>query len=85
MQSAQKNATGAANQTKNKRPSREEAEAAVRTLLLWAGENPDREGLVNTPKRVVTAYEEMLAEWSDYRKFPESLTSMQNVCKLRKA
>ena len=64
MQSAQKNANGAANQTKNKRPSREEAEAAVRTLLLWAGENPDREGLVNTPKRVVKAYEEMFAGYN---------------------
>ena len=64
MQSAQKNATGAAHQTKNKRPSREQAEAAVRTLLLWAGENPDREGLVNTPKRVVKAYEEMFAGYN---------------------
>ncbi|AQT44953.1 MULTISPECIES: GTP cyclohydrolase I FolE [Bartonella] len=64
MQSAQKNATGAAHQTKNKRPGREEAEAAVRTLLLWAGENPDREGLVNTPKRVVKAYEEMFAGYN---------------------
>ena len=64
MQSAQKNATGAANQTKNKRPGREEAEAAVRTLLLWAGENPDREGLINTPKRVVKAYEEMFAGYN---------------------
>ncbi|AQT42701.1 GTP cyclohydrolase I [Bartonella apihabitans] len=64
MQSAQKNATDAAHQTKNKRPSREEAEAAVRTLLLWAGENPDREGLVNTPKRVVKAYEEMFAGYN---------------------
>lgn len=64
MQSAQKNAIGAAHQTKNKRPSREEAEAAVRTLLLWAGENPDREGLVNTPKRVVKAYEEMFAGYN---------------------
>lgn len=40
------------------RPSREDAEAAVRTLLLWAGDNPDREGLVDTPARVVRAYEE---------------------------
>ena len=64
MQSAQKNATGAAHQTKNKRPGREEAEAAVRTLLLWAGENPDREGLINTPKRVVKAYEEMFAGYN---------------------
>ncbi len=40
------------------RPSREEAEAAVRTLLRWAGDNPDREGLLDTPARVVRAYEE---------------------------
>ncbi len=36
-----------------KRPSREEAEAAVRTLIAWAGDDPNREGLVDTPKRVV--------------------------------
>lgn len=49
------------------RPSREEAEAAVRTLLLWAGDNPDREGLIDTPKRVVKAYEEF---FSGYREDP---------------
>lgn len=43
------------------RPSRHEAEAAVRTLLRWAGENPEREGLRDTPKRVVKAYEEFFA------------------------
>lgn len=42
-----------------KRPSREEAEAAVRTLIAWAGDNPQREGLLDTPKRVVKAYEEL--------------------------
>jgi len=42
-----------------KRPSREEAEAAVKTLIAWAGDNPDREGLLDTPKRVVKAYEEL--------------------------
>ena len=36
--------------------SREAAEAAVRTLLRWAGEDPAREGLLETPKRVVNAY-----------------------------
>tara|TARA_R110002110_G_scaffold21160_2_gene84310 strand:- start:6636 stop:7268 length:633 start_codon:yes stop_codon:yes gene_type:complete len=41
-----------------KKPSREQAEAAVRTLIAWAGDNPDREGLVDTPGRVVRAYEE---------------------------
>jgi GTP cyclohydrolase I len=40
------------------RPTREEAEAAVATLLLWAGEDPSREGLVDTPRRVVDAFEE---------------------------
>ena len=40
------------------RPSREAAEQAVRTLIRWAGEAPDREGLLDTPKRVVRAYEE---------------------------
>jgi GTP cyclohydrolase I len=41
------------------RPSREEAMAAVRTLIRWAGDDPDREGLLDTPKRVVKAYEEL--------------------------
>jgi GTP cyclohydrolase I len=41
------------------KPSREEAEAAVRVLLRWAGDDPAREGLRDTPKRVVKAYEEL--------------------------
>ena len=47
--------------TDNKKPTREEAEAAVRTMLAWTGDNPDREGLVETPKRVVRAYEQFFA------------------------
>jgi GTP cyclohydrolase I len=43
------------------RPSRAEAEEAVRTLLLWAGDDPDREGLRATPDRVVRSYEEFFA------------------------
>ena len=43
------------------RPSREEAEAAVRTLIRWAGDDPDREGLRDTPGRVARAYEEFFA------------------------
>ena len=43
------------------RPSRDEAEDAVRTLLRWAGDDPAREGLLDTPKRVVRAYEEWFA------------------------
>jgi GTP cyclohydrolase IA len=41
------------------RPTRKEAEAAVRTLIEWAGDDPDREGLVDTPKRVTKAWREM--------------------------
>ncbi len=40
------------------RPTRDEALKAVRTLLAWAGDNPDRPGLIDTPKRVVDAYGE---------------------------
>jgi GTP cyclohydrolase I len=40
------------------RPTRDEALAAVRTLIAWSGDNPDREGLLDTPKRVVDAYGE---------------------------
>ena len=43
------------------RPSREKALEAVRTLLAWAGDNPDRPGLIDTPRRVVDAY----GEWFD--------------------
>ena len=42
----------------NPNPSREEAMRAVKTLIAWAGDNPEREGLIETPKRVVKAYEE---------------------------
>lgn len=43
------------------RPSRSEAEAAVRTLIRWAGDDPRREGLASTPSRVVRAYKEFFA------------------------
>src|SRR5258708_4037067 len=43
------------------RPTREAAEAAVRTLLLWAGDDPDREGLKSTPERAGRSYEEFFA------------------------
>ena len=52
------------------RPSRAEAEEAVRTLLRWAGDDPDREGLRDTPKRVVKAY----GDWfRGYAEDPEAL------------
>ncbi|WP_417519215.1 GTP cyclohydrolase I FolE [Minwuia sp.] len=47
------------------RPSREEAEAAVRTLIEWAGDDPNREGLLDTPKRVARAYEEFFAGYDE--------------------
>jgi GTP cyclohydrolase IA len=50
-----------ANETVRERPSRAEAEAAVRTLIAWAGDNPDREGLIDTPRRVADAYGELFA------------------------
>ena len=49
----------------NKKPSRKQAEEAVRTLLRWAGDDPSREGLLDTPKRVVKAYEEYFAGYKD--------------------
>lgn len=56
----------------NNRPSREEAMKAVETLILWAGEDPAREGLLETPKRVVDAYEEY---FSGYRQDPALVLS----------
>jgi len=47
------------------RPSRAEAEAAIRTLIRWAGDDPDREGLRATPARVARAYEEWFAGYND--------------------
>src|SRR5258707_2453840 len=47
------------------RPSREEAEAAVRTLIAWAGDDPTRQGLVDTPRRVVKAYKEFFKGYSE--------------------
>lgn len=47
------------------RPSRTEAEGAVRTLIRWAGDNPDREGLRATPARVARAYEEWFSGYGD--------------------
>ncbi|WP_405227423.1 GTP cyclohydrolase I FolE [Lentisalinibacter sediminis] len=50
-----------------RRPGRRQAEEAIRTLLLWAGEDPDREGLLDTPARVARAYEDW---FSGYREDP---------------
>ena len=49
----------------DQRPTREEAEAAVETLIRWMGETPGREGLVDTPARVVRAWEEFCAGYDE--------------------
>lgn len=60
-------ATTAAPDGNVKRPSRQEAEEAVRTLIAWAGDDPARDGLKDTPGRVVSVYEEFYA---GYRQRP---------------
>lgn len=53
-----------------RRPTEDEALAAVRTLIEWAGDDPDREGLLDTPRRVVKAYRELFAGYeSDPREY----------------
>ena len=47
--------------TSKNKPTREEAKQAVKTMLAWAGDNPDREGLLETPERGESAYEECFA------------------------
>ena len=54
----------------SRRPSREEAEAAIRTLILYAGDDPDREGLAGTPDRVARSYDEF---FSGYREDPKQI------------
>jgi GTP cyclohydrolase IA len=57
-----------------KRPSRADAEEAVRTLIAWAGDDPDREGLVDTPRRFTDAFEEY---YSGYGLDPAETLSRQ--------
>ncbi|NLI26733.1 MAG: GTP cyclohydrolase I FolE [Acetobacter sp.] len=58
------------NSNPSSRPSAEEAKEAVRTLLRWAGDNPSREGLLDTPDRVVRSYEEF---FEGYQQDPEEI------------
>src|SRR5258708_21476944 len=51
--------------TSVRRPSREEALEAVRTLIRWAGDSPEREGLLGTPDRVIRAYEEFFSGYDE--------------------
>jgi GTP cyclohydrolase I len=57
-----------------RRPSRADAEEAVRTLIAWAGDDPNREGLVDTPRRVTDAFEEY---YSGYGQDPAAVLSRQ--------
>ena len=59
-------------QEMNSKPSLEEAMSAVETLIKWAGDDPSREGLVDTPKRVVKAYNEF---FSGYQTNPDEILS----------
>ncbi len=56
----------------NPDPSREEAMQAVKTLIAWTGDNPNREGLIETPKRVVDAYKEF---FDGYKMNPDEILS----------
>ncbi len=58
-------ATKSTRKPKHRRPSRKQAEEAVNTLLLWAGEDPRREGLVDTPARVARAYEDWFSGYKE--------------------
>lgn len=54
------------------KPSQRDAEEAVRTLIAWAGDNPERAGLLETPKRVIASYNEF---FSGYHEDPEAILS----------
>ena len=66
----EENSTASTQTEVEKRPTRQEAEKAVELLLRWAGDDPSREGLVDTPARVVRSYEEF---FSCYEEDPEDM------------
>ena len=70
MTDLRKSSASAPATVSERRPSRAEAEAAVRTLIRWAGDDPSREGLENTPERVAKSYEEF---FEGYRQDPEEI------------
>ena len=61
-------------------PSRAEAEAAVRTLIAWAGDNPCRSGLLETPQRVVDAYKEFFAGPAIFSAIDNDIDGGQKAC-----
>ncbi|CAI3942479.1 MULTISPECIES: GTP cyclohydrolase I FolE [Commensalibacter] len=60
------------NSKNNSAPTRQDAEEAIRTLIRWAGDNPEREGLLDTPARVVNSYDEF---FSGYKEDPREVLS----------
>ncbi len=72
MSDAKNKPISCSRQILTQRPSREEAESAIRTLLLWAGDDPSREGLRDTPQRVARAFEDW---FSGYNEDPEEFLS----------
>lgn len=64
---------------KSKHPTQQEAEEAVRTLIKWAGDDPNREGLLDTPKRVIKSYKELFA---GYEHSPDNILkrTFSEVC-----
>ena len=50
------------------KPDRAEVEAAVRTIIRWSGDNPDRDGLIETPARVTRAFEEAFVGYTHFAK-----------------
>jgi GTP cyclohydrolase I len=63
--SAKRDAAGRLASPTARRPTREQAEEAVRTLIAWAGDDPAREGLLDTPRRVTEAYAEFFAGYQE--------------------
>ena len=58
--------------SETERPGRSDVEAAVRTMIRWTGDNPDREGLRETPSRVARAFEEFCAACLELAPRPEA-------------
>ena len=65
VKSFQKRADAAPDAALARRPSREEAEAAVRTLIAWIGDDPNREGVKDNPQRLVNAYQEIVRGYNE--------------------
>ena len=61
------------------KPTQADAEAAVRVLIEWAGDDPDREGLLDTPARVARSYRELFAGYATDPAYADKLTRVINT------